>query len=171
MSEPTNLSDEIKCLLTWIRHKTALVEQLEMLSDELRQRGRLHDLSKLRLDEFSGFTGINQAAREHPYGSEAYRAVLFAENKKGSCIALHFQRNRHHPEFWDDPKNMTWVDLIEMVFDWNAAAATYGQSSLVESLQVQRKRFKGKFTEEQWWLIEQVVAWLSPPNKPPLEGN
>ena len=39
----------------------------------------------------------------------------------------HVSHNRHHPEFHDDPNEMTDVDLIEMVCDWTAMSEEFGQ--------------------------------------------
>ena len=84
-----------------------------------------------------------------------------SEHGKDGCITLHFSRNSHHPEYYFNPADMGFLDIIEMVFDWNAAAKTYGTNTLSESLEVQRKKDIGRtLTKEQWWLIEQVVEWI-----------
>ena len=125
------------------------------------ERAAKHDLSKFEEDEFGGFVKINQVAREHPYGSEEYKNSLRGANKESGCIALHNARNDHHPEHYADPKDMGFLQIIEMVVDWYSASKTYGQSnSFKNSLEIQRKRFD-RFSEEQWWLIEQVAAYIS----------
>lgn len=92
--------------------------------------------------------------RSEPYGSPQYKESLASE--KGT-VAHHYALNSHHPEFEADAA-MGWLDLIEMVCDWNAAAKTYGKQDLRASIEVHRNRFD--FTDEQWWLIEEVAAFL-----------
>lgn len=43
------------------------------------------------------------------------------------AITHHVTSNRHHPEFYADPNDMSDVDLIEMVCDWTAMAQEFGQ--------------------------------------------
>ena len=153
--------DQINALLTILRHREELQDGLHGLADELRRRARVHDRSKLQLDEFKGFSRINKTAREHPFGSDEYRKSMRTEQGPDGCITLHFKRNSHHPEYHPDPSKMNFLDTIEMVFDWNAAAKTYGTNSLSESLEVQRKKDIGRtLSKQQWWLIEQVVEWI-----------
>lgn len=150
--------DELLTLATIIRHRDCLRANIQRLIHELERRSLRHDLSKLSTDEIEGFVRINKAAREHPYGSDEYRASMEREKGPEGCITLHFTRNSHHPEYHLQDEDMGFLDLIEMVLDWKAAADTYGKQSLKGSLPHHRERFL--FTDEQWWLIEQVVDWL-----------
>lgn len=161
MKEETDqLTDEMKCLLTVMRHREHLSDHLNRLATILKRRARVHDRSKLKFDEFEGFTRINKVARQHKYGTNEYREALRSENKETGCIGLHYARNTHHPECHVDVKKMDFLDIIEMVFDWAAAVATYQDSlgGLAESVCVHRSRFD--FSEEQWWLVDQVVSWI-----------
>jgi hypothetical protein len=45
-----------------------------------------------------------------------------------AAIKHHVTTNRHHPEFHDDPNDMTDVDLIEMVCDWTAMSQEFDQN-------------------------------------------
>lgn len=155
MSHP---DEKINTLLTIMRHREELTDGIESLVQDLRQRARKHDRSKIRLGEFEGFSQINGSAREHPYGSDGYREALKSQRGPDGCLTLHFSRNSHHPEYYDNPANMTFMDIIEMVIDWNAAVKTYGTNTLSDSLEVQRERLQ--LPETHWWLIEQVVSYL-----------
>lgn len=146
-------TDEVNTLLTIIVHRELVSEYLGYMAAELQGRARVHDRDKLSVPLFHGFVEVNRVAREHPFGSPEYMASL-----KTDAVGLHVRRNRHHPEAHRSPADMTWLDIVEMVCDWGAAALTYGQTSLADSLEVQRKRFD--FTDQQWWLIEQVVATI-----------
>jgi len=152
--------EELKALSTIIAHRDHVRLNMGKLSNEIERRALAHDLSKLSAEEMAGFVRINRAAREHPYGSEEYRESLASENRKDGCIAIHYERNSHHPEHYDSPKEMGFLDLIEMVMDWKAASDTYGKMTLRGSLPHHRERFD--FTPEQWWLIESVVDWIEP---------
>lgn len=153
-------NDELLALATIMRHRDALRLNAQRVIHELERRSLGHDLSKLSTDEVEGFVRINRAAREHAYGSKEYRAALRSENDPTGCITLHFARNSHHPEFHQDDSDMGWLDVIEMVLDWKAAADTYGKNTLRDGLAVHEQRFA--FTAAQWWLIWQVVDWLEP---------
>lgn len=152
--------DGIRALATIIRHRDMVRLNVKKLTDELSTRALAHDLSKLMVDEIDGFVKINKAARENAYGSPEYEASFRAAKEPGGCIALHFSRNSHHPEFHGHERDMGFLDLIEMVLDWKAASDTYGQNTLRGGLAVHRRRFE--FEPEQWWLIEQVVDWIEP---------
>ena len=137
------------------RHVSFLRQALLRIRQEFELRSERHDRSKLQPEELPGFARINKAARDHPYGSPEYKESLASE--KGT-VAHHYALNSHHPEFHEADSAMGWLDLIEMVCDWNAAAKTYGKQDLRASIEVHRKRFD--FTDEQWWLIEEVAAFL-----------
>lgn len=156
--------DAIQTLRTIAAHRDYVRLGLLDIRQELERRALAHDLSKLSGDEFDGFTRINRAAREHPYGSEEYRAGLRQEKP---TIDLHYSRNSHHPEHHKLPhrecvqESMDFLDLIEMVCDWYAAFQTYGsQGTWEENMEKQRGRFGETFSDGQWWLIFEVANWI-----------
>ena len=153
------LTDEMKALLTIMRHRELVADHLHRLADYFRARAREHDRSKLMFDEISGFTRINATARQHPYGSDEYRESLASEKGPDGCITLHNKRNRHHPEHFNHDEAMNLFDLMEMVIDWKGASETYGNSTFQESLEIQRERF-ADFDPWQWEVIDEMVAWI-----------
>lgn len=158
-------TDRVKCLATLVSHVRFLRAGLLKVRQELETRSVVHDLSKLSMDEFDGFSEINATAREHPHGSAKYKASMVAAKKPGGCIDRHFSRNSHHPEFHEFADIMGWLDIVEMVCDWNAAAQSYGTNTLREALP--RFREQHGFSREQWWLIEQVIDFLDPAPEAP----
>lgn len=134
------MNEETKTLITFIRHIELVKKSMLSFSRQLEERAQLHDLSKFKEDEFGGFVEINRVAREHPYGSEEYKASI----KDNNTISLHYSRNTHHPEY--HPKGginqMGLLDLIEMICDWKAASETYGQVSFEEAVNISIDRFK-----------------------------
>lgn len=142
------VSEEIKTLITMLRHRIAVQRHLRRISQQIEARIVEHDSSKFQEDEFEGFVEINIVARTHPYGSQEYKDSISHNN----AVELHRQRNRHHPEYHQTGvEDMTLVELIEMVCDWKAASETYGQTSFQESLSIQAKRFN--LTPEQEYVV------------------
>jgi rubrerythrin len=78
------------------------------------------------------------------------------EEPQESCPVCGYSFSCKH----EDLSGMGFLDIIEMVLDWKAAADTYGKSTLRGGLVHQRERFK--FSVAQWWLIEQVVDYIEP---------
>ena len=136
-------------------HRETVRTFMNVLADQIRHRGEMHDRSKLQPDEFDSQVRINIAGLQYEYGSPEMLEVL-REEKEG--IELHYKRNSHHPEYHYDIKRMNFLDIIEMVIDWKAAALAYGGQDYRKNLPSMRERFE--FTDSQWWLIEQVVAFL-----------
>lgn len=160
--------DAIQLIRTMKQHIGFVQEGLLAISQSLQRRGLVHDRSKFSADEFAAFTRINSIAREHPYGSEEYRAGLRQEK---STIDLHYERNSHHPEHHDlaashvdgmfRAEMMGFLDIIEMVCDWRSAYLAYGsQGTWEDNVERQRQRYKEWFSPGQWWLIDQVAAYV-----------
>lgn len=162
--------DGVQLLRSYLLHCRYVRRGLRNVERELNERAERHDDSKLFADEFSGFSRINKAARENPYLSKEYKAGLAQEQP---TIDLHYSRNSHHPEHHGHQLeshacqglsvagNMGWLDLIEMVCDWRGAYLGYGSKGTWEENMVrQRERYKDWFDQQQWWLIDQVAAFL-----------
>lgn len=159
--EPINPEDGVQLLRSYLLHCRCVRRGLARVVRAIEERAESHDDSKLYADEFAGFSRINKAAREHPYGSEEYRAGLRQEKP---VIDLHYSRNSHHPEHrgHELPVDMTWLDIMEMVCDWRGAYLAYGsQGTWSDNLARQRQRYANHFTHEQWWMIDQIAAFVA----------
>jgi hypothetical protein len=122
-------------------HKWAVARGLFQLSAHLAWRAVTHDLSKLRGDEARGFSTHLPGLRREAYGEEGYEATLRGDGIAES-VALHYDRNRHHPQHFDrGVRAMTIVDLAEMLADWAAASGKTPGGSLAQSQNVNRSRF------------------------------
>ena len=119
-----------KCWVGWFLTKFALV---------FLWRAIVHDLSKYKKDERSGFIKSAVVLRNYEYGSKEYFESLKA-NK--TCIELHFKRNSHHPEHYGDYTGMDLYDLVEMYCDWYGASKRTKNGSMRQSLDVSTKKFK-----------------------------
>lgn len=176
-----DVQDAFGLLRSYLRHRAYVAEGLDLVGDTLRRRGVVHDLSKLKDDEFAGFSRINAAARVNKFGSPEYKEGMARER---GTIDLHFSRNRHHPErptllgeraeadrglpddytYWTarDGAAMTFIDVIEMVVDWWAARKGYDDTRpWAESVKLNLDA-KGKYLNHgQRWLAESVAEFLA----------
>ncbi|QDU13104.1 hypothetical protein CA11_08860 [Gimesia maris] len=93
---------------------------------ELLERAQVHDASKFGPEERVPYIWLTEFHRCR------WRKIPFQyppgmEERVQSAIRHHVTSNRHHPEFHDDPNQMTEVDLIEMVCDWTAMPQEFNQ--------------------------------------------
>jgi hypothetical protein len=105
----------------------------------LKFRARNHDKSKLESPEKEVFDEYTPKLKASTYGSDEYKEFL-----KGMDVALkhHYENNRHHPEHFENSiRDMTLIDLIEMLCDWKAATERHGNGDIVKSLEINRCRF------------------------------
>ena len=58
-------------------------------------------------------------------------------DKQRKAIMLHWKRNSHHPEYYDNPNDMSELDLLEMACDCHARSKQYG-TSLLEYIDIQQ---------------------------------
>lgn len=182
MSEDRNFEpqDAIGLLRSYIAHRAYLAEAIGMVRAELERRVDVHDLSKLRDDEFAGFSRINAAARVNKFGSPEY--IEGMKREKGT-IDTHFARNSHHPErprllgeaaeharglpddatYWSAHAGarMTFLDVIEMVCDWWAARKGYNDARPWKESVELNFTAKAKYLDEhQLWLAREVAEFL-----------
>ena len=144
----SDLSPEVDTFLTLWRHRTAIDDKLQSLADEIRRRARLHDRTKLERSLFAGFVGVNSGVRD---------------DTTESAVRQHITTELHHPDAHLHPHLMTFIDIIEMVCDWYAAAYAYQHNENSYSFMegVQRELESRDFSKEQKWLIRQVADWIN----------
>lgn len=100
---------------------------------ELAKRCSVHDHSKFELEEVRLFIQLPSEKDKKPNG------VLTAEQRE--LIRMHWSKNRHHPEFFTDYKEMCEIDILEMVCDWYARSLQFGTSFMNFVNTVPQKRF------------------------------
>jgi hypothetical protein len=105
----------------------------------LDERAAVHDRSKLKEPEKSGFDVLSAKLAAIQYGTDEYREAL----KEGQpTIDHHYMVNSHHPEHWPNGiRGMSLLDLVEMFCDWKAAGERTKQGSMEQSLRVNFDRF------------------------------
>lgn len=122
--------------LSHIRRVQTLLRQV---CDNLMGRAIEHDQSKLVDPEASTFEKFTHLLRGVTYGSDEYKAFL-----EGMAPALkhHYEHNRHHPEHWSGGiKDMSLLDLVEMIVDWKAASERHADGDVFRSIEINQKRF------------------------------
>lgn len=96
--------------------------------DELIARAKIHDASKFGPEEFIPYVWLTEFHRCRRTG-ESFEYPAGVEERVQQAVEHHVTANRHHPEYYADPNDMTEVDLIEMVCDWTAMAQEFGEGS------------------------------------------
>lgn len=123
-----------------LNHSRRVDELLLQIIAELQKRVTKHDLSKLEDPEKIIFDEYSNKLKHSTYGSDEYKEYL-----KEMKVALdhHYKNNRHHPEHFElGISGMTLVDVIEMLADWKAAGERHDNGDLMNSLLIQKERFK-----------------------------
>ena len=104
-------------------------------------RAIVHDLSKYRWSEAKGFVATNAEMRRTDANTPAYKALCNDPRVK-SCIEVHYSRNSHHPEYHAlGIEQMSFLDEIEMAFDWCAASKRAHNGNAWEWCEKSRERF------------------------------
>jgi hypothetical protein len=106
---------------------------------ELVQRSYQHDLSKLSEEEKPYFDRATEELAGLTYGTPEYFASLA---RIRPALEHHFAHNRHHPEHHargvDD---MTLMDLVELIADWQDSTTRVTDGDLVRSVNLNMARF------------------------------
>jgi hypothetical protein len=107
----------------------------------LQLRAMMHDGSKLVAPEKGMFDRYTPLPRDIDYGSDAYHQIL--EEMRQTALSHHYANNRHHPEhFPDGIRDMTLLDLLEMLIDWKAASERHASGDIRRSLEINAGRFE-----------------------------
>lgn len=139
--EPFNNMKMLVFYWTVTKHKYGVAARLLKLAFHIIWRAIIHDLSKFKFSEARGFTGHLHKLNSSAYGSEKY-INNFHEDGIAQAVSLHYDRNRHHPEHFDNGiRAMNLVDLAEMLADWAVASKRAPGGNLLISLNINRGRF------------------------------
>jgi len=139
----TNLSpieissyDSSKDTLEHIKHvNTFLINS----SEELLDRAKVHDNSKLSGLEKELFDKYTPILKTITYGSDDYKKSL--EMLK-PALDNHYKENTHHPEHYENGINdMDLFDILEMLNDWKAATKRTKTGDIKKSLEINKDRF------------------------------
>lgn len=134
-----DIVDKFETMCDTYKHKQNVSKFISFILHDLVIRSLYHDDSKLQEPEVDIFTEYTPKLAGSTYGSKEYNSFL-----KEMQVALdhHYENNRHHPEYFPNGiKDMTLVDLIEMLCDWKAATIRHNDGDINKSLEINQKRF------------------------------
>lgn len=121
------------------KHINHVRDKMHKVLSLLLQRIQMHDASKLESPEMEYFAKYTELLAGLTYGSDEYKKIM-AEMKP--AIEHHYAKNSHHPEHYKNGINdMTLIDLIEMLADWQAATLRHNDGNIRKSLEINAKRF------------------------------
>ena len=123
---------------TW-EHIHQVQKLLIGMAEQLQQRALEHDQTKLHEPEIGVFEVYTQKLKDTTYGSDEYKQYL---KEMKPALDHHYSENRHHPEHFEHGvRDMTLIDLVEMLCDWKAATLRHADGDIYRSLEINAKRF------------------------------
>lgn len=121
------------------QHITTVGKYTDQVRFNLKLRGETHDNSKLHHPEKTGFDEYTPKLKHCTYGSDEYKQFL---KELTVVLSHHYENNSHHPEHYEDGiRDMSLMDLIEMLCDWKAAGERHQNSTIRRSLDINKERF------------------------------
>jgi hypothetical protein len=106
---------------------------------DLDMRAMRHDLSKLESPEVEVFNEFTPKLKGSTYGSPEYAEFLKA---MGEGLRHHYEANDHHPEhFKHGIRDMSLIQLLEMLCDWMAAVKRHDDGDIRRSIEHNADRF------------------------------
>jgi hypothetical protein len=125
-------------ILDTTQHIRRVMQLMNEAAIEMLRRANVHDDSKLKEPEKSGYDGVVGALKGMTYGSEEYREQL---KKLKPTIQEHYKNNTHHPEHYErGVDDFDLFDLMEMFFDWKAASERHDDGNIYRSIVINRDR-------------------------------
>ncbi len=107
--------------------------------EEMDDRARSHDQSKLESPEKEIFGEYTPELAKVEYGSEEYSKLLL---KVKPAIDHHYSKNLHHPEAHKNGiDDMTLMDIVEMLMDWKSATKRNKNGNIRKSIEHNAKRY------------------------------
>lgn len=119
----------------------------------LARRCSFHDNSKFLDEEMYSFTTL-------PPEKETMKNPKKPITKEiENVISIHWKNNPHHPEYYNSYKDMSEIDVMEMVCDWYARSLQYQTNFLefVETRQQTRFQFDEDFYDKVYRYCE-IIA-------------
>lgn len=139
-----------------IRHIEAVRNYLNEVIRELLHRAEQHDQSKLQAPEREMFDAFTEKLRGSTYGSDEYKGFL---KEMAEPLAHHYANNRHHPEhFKNGIKDMTLIDIVEMLCDWRASSMRHNDGNILKSIEKNQERFG--YSDDLRKILENTAHWM-----------
>lgn len=139
-----------------LRHMETVRNYIDKCIVELIRRGEQHDQSKLEEPEWESFKKNTPRLKSTKFGSPQYKAIM---NSMRPAINHHNEYNRHHPEYHDRGiKDMTLIDLVEMLCDWKSASLRSKDGNAMKSIETLQQRFG--YSDELRGILENTLRWI-----------
>lgn len=156
LNQPKPLDIKQVSVYKTLRHIETVRNYLNTVIKELLTRGEQHDQSKLMNPEVEIFDEFTPKLRGITYGSAEYKECM---KQMKPAIDHHNAHNRHHPEHHANGiKDMTLMDLVEMLCDWKAASLRHNDGNILKSIELNQKRFG--YSGELRGILENTAKWL-----------
>ncbi len=127
------------CNAQTLAHICRVSDLLMKMANELLERARLHDRSKLESPEVELFTECTPHLAKLSFGTPEYTESLA---KLGPALTHHYAKNRHHPEHHKRGiRDMNLIDMLEMLCDWKAGSERHNDGNIRKSIQFNGQRF------------------------------
>lgn len=121
------------------KHKQLVNKFINIVVSKLTERGINHDNSKLEEFEADTFTEFTPKLASSTYGSDEYKQFL---KEMKPALDHHYANNAHHPEHYPNGiKDMTLIDLMEMICDWKASTLRHNDGNILISIDKNQERF------------------------------
>lgn len=120
-------------------HKFWVARFMIAFAFRLIWRAIIHDFSKFKKDEADHFARVLPRLAGTTYGSDEYKSLL---REIKPAISVHYRKNTHHPEHFQDGVNgMSLIDIVEMFCDWRAAVKRHNDGDILTSISHNQGRF------------------------------
>lgn len=121
------------------KHKQLVNKFVNIIVARLSERGINHDNSKLEDFESDTFAKYTPKLASTTYNSDEYKTFL---KEMKPALDHHYANNAHHPEHYPNGiKDMTLIDLIEMICDWKASTLRHNDGNILLSIEKNQERF------------------------------
>ena len=125
-------------------HRSKVVNNVNIITNELLVRAHSHDESKLHEPELPIFNRVTPILKELTYGTVEYSDQL---DTMKVALDHHYSSNRHHPQYFESGiLDMNLIDIVEMLCDWKAATERMKDGDIYESIRINKDRFE--FSDE-----------------------
>lgn len=120
------------------KHKETVAKRLAFLAEQLLERAKEHDASKLKNPELDWLIEMDKEPR-YVYGSKEY---LDKKRRWEKFFKHHYAVNRHHPEHYiNGVEGMSLTDLCEYLIDISSYCAEMHPEEVFNIINNQASRF------------------------------
>ena len=137
-----------KYLSRYLIHCNRSVDAIRLLA-----RCSIHDISKIQnTEEFLSLASIiDQIDSMHDISH-----VLSTSQQ--DAIRLHWENNSHHPEHYDNPNDMSDLDIMEMACDCHARSKQLG-TDLLDYIETQQE-LRFHFDQRHFYMLKRYCSML-----------